>query len=366
MKGSTALSSAFADSSPLAAYGWDEDLENEFTSHRAAGLVPARVAAVDRGLCDAVTEDGPVRASVPRAASPGDPVPCTGDWAALRPGGPDGRPVVAALLPRRTAITRASAGRDSRGQVLAANVDTVAVAVSLAARPAPGRIERLVALAWESGARPVVVLTKADQVADTAAAEADAAAAAPGVPVVACSAATGDGVEAVRAVLAGTVVLVGPSGAGKSTLGNALLGADSLVTGAVREADGKGRHTTVRRELLPLPGGGVLIDTPGLRGVGLVDASAGLERTFADVEELAAGCRFADCAHETEPGCAVLAAVEDGTLPQRRLDSYRRLLRENAWAASRSDARLRAEHENRWKTIKKEQRRMYRERGRDR
>lgn len=256
MKGSTALSSAFADSSPLAAYGWDEDLENEFTSHRAAGLVPARVAAVDRGLCDAVTEDGPVRASVPRAASPGDPVPCTGDWAALRLDGPDGRPVVAALLPRRTAITRASAGRDSRGQVLAANVDTVAVAVSLAARPAPGRIERLVALAWESGAQPVVVLTKADQVADTAAAEADAAAAAPGVPVVACSAATGDGVEAVRAVLSGTVVLVGPSGAGKSTLGNALLGADALVTGAVREADGKGRHTTVRRELLPLPCGG--------------------------------------------------------------------------------------------------------------
>lgn len=122
----------------------------------------------------------------------------------------------------------------------------------------------------------------------------------------------------------------------------------------------------MRRELLPLPGGGVLIDTPGLRGVGLVEASAGLERTFADVEELAAGCRFADCAHETEPGCAVLAAVEDGTLPQRRLDSYRRLLRENAWAASRTDARLRAEHENRWKTIKKEQRRMYRERGRDR
>ncbi|GAA1863564.1 ribosome small subunit-dependent GTPase A [Actinomadura bangladeshensis] len=360
------MSSAFADPSPLAAYGWDEVLEEQFTSHRAAGLVPARVAAVDRGLCDVVTEDGPARAST-GAASP-DPLaaPCTGDWAALRPDGPDGRPAVAALLPRRTAIVRASASRDSRGQVLAANVDTVAIVVPPAARPAPGRIERLVALAWESGARPVVVLTKADRSPAIAAAEAGAAAAAPGVEVVACSAVTGDGVDAVRAVLSGTVVLVGPSGAGKSTLGNALLGAQVLATGAVRDSDGKGRHTTVRRELLPLPGGGVLIDTPGLRAVGLVEASEGLERAFADIAELSAGCRFGDCAHVSEPGCAVLAAVEDGTLPARRLDGYRRLLRESEWAASRTDARLRAEREDRWKSIRKAQRRMYRERGRDR
>jgi ribosome small subunit-dependent GTPase A len=134
----------------------------------------------------------------------------------------------------------------------------------------------------------------------------------------------------------------------------------------VRESDGKGRHTTVRRELLPLPGGGVLIDTPGLRGVGLFEASEGLERAFADVEALAAGCRFADCAHDTEPGCAVRAAIEDGTLPRRRLDSYRKLLRENAWAASRTDERLRAERENQRKSISRWQRQLYRERGRGR
>ncbi|MGI5201155.1 ribosome small subunit-dependent GTPase A [Spirillospora sp. CA-108201] len=373
------MSSSFTGSSPLAAYGWDDALEHEFTSHRAAGLIPARVAAVDRGLCDVVTEHGPSRASAgaalsflpassPPAGPGGDPVaaPCTGDWAALRAGGPDGRPAVAALLPRRTAIVRASAARDSRGQVLAANVDAVAVAVSLAAPLDLGRVERLLALAWESGARPVVVLTKADRVADAAGRCAEVAAAAPGVDVVACSAATGEGVDAVRAVLPGTVVLVGPSGAGKSTLGNALLGAEELATGAVREADGKGRHTTVRRELLPLPGGGVLIDTPGLRGVGLFEASRGLERAFADVEELAARCRFGDCAHRSEPGCAVLAAVEDGELPRRRLDSYRKLLRENAWAASRTDRRLRAEREDRTKAISRWQRQMYRERGRDR
>ncbi|MFV2172993.1 ribosome small subunit-dependent GTPase A [Actinomadura sp. LOL_016] len=360
--------SHFSDGSLLAAYGWDETLEDEFSVHSTAGLTPARVVAVHRGLCEVVTADGPARAVTPRADR-SDPVeaPCTGDWAALRPD-PNGRPVLAALLPRRTAIVRAGASRDSRGQVLAANVDTVAIAVSLAARPAPARLERLLALAFESGARPVVVLTKADQVApaDAAAAEAEAAGSAPGVDVVSCSALAGDGVDVVRAVLSGTVVLLGPSGAGKSTLGNALLGDAVLATGAVRDADGKGRHTTVRRELVPLPGGGVLIDTPGLRGVGLQDAGEGLRRTFADVEELAARCRFGDCAHDTEPGCAVLAAVEDGSLPRRRLDGYRKLLRESAWAAARSDARLRAEREGHRKAIAKWQRQMYRERGRDR
>ncbi|MBO2457035.1 ribosome small subunit-dependent GTPase A [Actinomadura sp. LCR2-06] len=350
--------------SPLSCYGWDETLEQVFLPHRAAGLVPARVAAVDRGLCDVVTESGPGRASAGPLAAPADPAaaPCTGDWAALRPDGPDGRPVLAALLPRRTAIVRSSAARDSRGQVLAANVDTVAIAVP-APDPDLGRLERLLALAWESGARPVVVLTKADRAASPADTEAEVASAAPGVDVVACSAATGAGVDVVAAVLSGTVVLVGPSGAGKSTLGNALLGGEVLATGAVRESDGKGRHTTVRRELLPLPGGGVLIDTPGLRGVGLFDAADGLRRAFADVEDLAEGCRFGDCAHMSEPGCAVLAAVADGSLPQRRLDSYRKLLRENAWIASRSDARLRAEERDKWKAVSRWQRRMYKERG---
>lgn len=387
----------FSDGSPLSAYGWDETVEDDFSVHLAAGLTPARVAAVHRGLCEVVTADGPVLAVMPRTDRP-DPVaaPCTGDWAALRPAsgpvpgtpgtgtdaapdasfvpkadgpaGTGGRPVLAALLPRRTAIVRAGASRDSHGQVLAANVDTVAIAVSLAARPSPGRLERLLALAFESGARPVVVLTKADQAdpADVAAAEAEAAAAAPGVDVVSCSALAGDGVDVVRAVLSGTVVLLGPSGAGKSTLGNALLGGEVLATGAVRDGDGKGRHTTVRRELLPLPGGGVLIDTPGLRGVGLLDAEEGLRRTFADVEELAGRCRFGDCAHGTEPGCAVLAAVEDGSLSRRRLDGYRKLMRENAWAAARSDARLRAEREGRRKALSRWQRQMYKERGRDR
>ncbi|MGH3392100.1 MAG: ribosome small subunit-dependent GTPase A [Actinomadura sp.] len=352
-------------SQALSAYGWDEDLEHAFTPYRETGLIPARIATVDRGLCDAITGDGPVRADTTDVASP-DPMqgPCTGDWAAVRPGRP---PAVAALLPRRTAIVRASVSRDSHGQVLAANVDTVAITIALTARFAPGRIERFTALAWESGARPVIVLTKADLLPDPAEAAsltARAAQAAPGVDVAACSATTGDGIGEAAALLTGTVVLIGPSGAGKSTLGNALLGDDLLATGAVRAADGRGRHTTVRRELLPLPGGGVLIDTPGLRGIGLFDASEGLRQTFADIEELAAGCRFADCAHQSEPGCAVLAALADGTLPQRRMDSYRKLLRENEWAASREDARLRAERGRRNREISRSVRQSYKIKGR--
>ncbi|WP_326599409.1 ribosome small subunit-dependent GTPase A [Streptomyces sp. NBC_01803] len=353
-------SSSSPSPSPLSVYGWDDALEAAFADHRATGLVPARIAGVDRGLCDAVTDDGPLRAATAGHA------PCTGDWAALDPGTEQREPRLAALLPRRTAIVRSSAARDSHGQVLAANVDTVVIAVSLAVPLDAGRLERLLALGWESGARPVVVLTKTDRAADPAEAVDEAAAAAPGVDTVATSAVTGEGMAELAALLTGTVVLLGASGAGKSTLGNALLGGDVLATGEVRAQDGKGRHTTVRRELLPLPGGGVLIDTPGLRGVGLHDAAEGLEQVFAEIEELAADCRFADCAHESEPGCAVRAAIEAGELPERRLASYRKLLRENAWAASRTDARLRAERTERWKAIHRHQRATYRFRERQR
>ncbi|MQY08825.1 ribosome small subunit-dependent GTPase A [Actinomadura macrotermitis] len=357
------MSSAFPQA--LVPFGWDDDLETAFAPHYAAGLIPARVAGVDRVRCDVITEDGPLRADSTPVLSHEDPSlsPCTGDWAALRPGA---QPALAALLPRRTAIVRSSAARTSHGQVLAANVDTVAIAVSLETEVDLGRIERMLALAWESGARPVVVLTKSDHSPDPAADAARVAEAAPGAEIIAVSAATGDGVDVAAAVLTGTVVLIGPSGAGKSTLGNALLGGDVLATGAVRAGDGKGRHTTVRRELLPLPGGGVLIDTPGLRGVGLFDAAEGIQQAFAEIEELAQGCRFGDCAHDTEPGCAVQAAIEDGTLPPRRLASYRKLVRENEWIASRSDARLAAERLSKWKTIHKAQRQRYKLQGKGR
>lgn len=328
-------------------YGWDDAYEHAFAPHHAAGLIPARVVRAERGLCEAVTDMGTVRAEIPGAAQQGDPLaaPCTGDWAALRPATTGHAAVLHAVPERRTALVRSTASRTSHGQILAANVDTVVVTVSLAAPLKHGRTERMLALAWESGAQPIVVLTKADAGADVASAQAEVSAVAPGVDVLVTSAVTGQGMDILTAVLTGTVVLLGPSGAGKSTLGNQLLGGDLLATGAVRAADGKGRHTTAWRELLPLPGGGVLLDTPGLRSIGLHDAQDGLEQTFADIQRLAQDCRFTDCAHVSEPGCAVLAAVEAGTVPARRLDSYHRLLRENAYAASRTDARLQAGRE---------------------
>ncbi|GAB2836925.1 ribosome small subunit-dependent GTPase A [Actinocorallia aurea] len=332
----------------LADYGWDTERERSFTPSRAGGLVPGRVVRAERGRCDVVAETGPVQAVVPPGAAD-RLTPCTGDWVALRPA--TAAASVVRILRRRTSVVRATSSRASRGQVLAANVDTVVVAVSLADPVRPGRIERMLALAWESGATPVVVLTKADRCADARRTAAEVAEVAPGAEVLVTSAATGEGMDVLAAILTGTVVLLGPSGAGKSSLGNRLLGEDRLATGAVRDGDGKGRHTTAWRELLPLPDGGVLLDTPGLRGVGLHDAGEGLDRTFAEITGLAEDCRFGDCAHATEPGCAVLAAVEDGRLTRRRLDSYHRLQRENAYTASRADARLRAEQERPKKEI---------------
>ncbi|SCK43579.1 ribosome biogenesis GTPase [Streptomyces sp. WMMB 714] len=344
---------------PLTRYGWDSDVADAFAPYDGQGLVPARVVRVDRGRCDAVTAEDTVRADTAPVAT-GDPTRtiCTGDWAVLRPGSASGLAEVRALLPRRTAFLRSTATNRSEGQVLAANVDHALIAVSLAAELDLARVERFTALAWTSGAQPLVVLTKADLVEDPATLAqltADAEQSAPGVTVLSVSAATGDGLDVLAAVVAGgTCVLLGQSGAGKSTLANALLGEEVQDVRATRDSDGKGRHTTTTRDLLPLPearGGGVLIDTPGLRGVGLWDAHEGVGRAFAEIEALAEECRFHDCRHDSEPDCAVLAAVEDGTLPHRRLESYRKLLRENTRLAARTDARLRAEEKQRFKQM---------------
>ncbi|QYC43532.1 Putative ribosome biogenesis GTPase RsgA [Nonomuraea coxensis DSM 45129] len=362
--------------SDLSLLGW--------TGSRAAELpddtVPARVARVDRGAAEVIAADGQhhVRYSAPvRRASAADPValPCVGDWVALRLL-PEGRYELDAVLPRSTAFVRGGVSRDSvgglsgdgQGQVLAANVDVVFVAEpSMHSTDFAdlGRIERLVALAWESGGTPVVLVTKSDLFDDGLDdLLADVRTAAPGVDVHAVSSLRGEGVELVGSYLGGsrTAVILGPSGAGKSTLVNALAGADVMETQQVRAADGRGRHTTVHRELIPLRGGGIVIDTPGIRRIGLYDMNQGVDLVFSDIEELAERCRFGDCGHDGEPGCAVRAAVESGELPERRLESWRKLQREAAWMASRTDARLRKEQQNKWKIITKEMRRSGRNR----
>ncbi|MDH2424210.1 ribosome small subunit-dependent GTPase A (plasmid) [Sphaerisporangium sp. TRM90804] len=354
----------------LSTLGWNESLSADLPG----GAVPARVARVDRGAADVLTADGHHHVTYGarlRRAAAGDPValPCVGDWAALRLL-PEGRWELDSVLPRRTAFVRGGVSRDSRGglsgdsqgQVLAANIDVVFVA-----EPAMhggdfadlGRVERLLALAWESGALPVVLVTKADLIGEHLAGLLDdVARAAPGVDVHGVCAMTGEGVDLARAHLAGsrTAVVLGASGAGKSTLVNALAGAEVMETQQVRAVDGRGRHTTVHRELVPLAGGGLIIDTPGIRRVGMYDMSQGVDLVFADIEELAGRCRFGDCAHESEPGCAVLAAMESGELPERRLASWRKLQREAAWMAGRTDARLRAEQARKWKIIHKSMR----------
>lgn len=353
MKGSPLNSSISADVfSALAPYGWDEAWADAFARHDAEGLLPGRVIRVDRGQCDVVTADGVVRADT-AFVTPHDPlrVVCTGDWVALEP---DGNPrYVRAYLPRRTAFVRSTSSKRSEGQILAANVDHAIVAVSLAVELDLGRVERFLALAWESGAQPLVVLTKADLVPDPVTLShlvQDVETSAPGVTVLTVSSLHGEGLDVLSAIVGGgTSVLLGQSGAGKSTLANALLGEDVMDVRATRDVDGKGRHTTTTRNLLLLPAGGALIDTPGLRGVGLWDAETGVGQTFSEIEEFAAECRFHDCSHEAEPGCAVLEAVESGELPQRRLDSYRKLLRENQRIVAKTDARLRAEIRKEWK-----------------
>ncbi len=333
--------------------GWDDSWHELSLACDAIGE-PGRVVRVDRGVCTVIAESGPVRASfgssvLDAAAADSTAAPCTGDWCVVHTW-PDGPMTIEAVLPRRTSVVRADPSGNSRGQVLVANVDVLAIVVALHPEPNLSRIERLLALAWESRARPVIVLTKADLVADAAMLAEDVAADAPGVDVVICSTVTGEGLTEFRELVGpnGTIGLLGASGHGKSSLTNALVGADVLTIREIR-ADGKGRHTSVRRELIPLPGGGAVIDTPGLREVGLQDAEAGLAATFPDIGALADQCRFNDCSHTQEPGCAVLAAIEDGQLSRRRLDSWFALRREAAWMATRTDARLRAEQVKKWK-----------------
>ncbi|MGH3384529.1 MAG: ribosome small subunit-dependent GTPase A [Nocardioidaceae bacterium] len=311
-------------------------------------LPPARVQRVDRGLVTVLTEDGPLRVSLgadllDQMAKDSTAGPCTGDWCLLRPW-PDGPVTLESVLPRGPSIRRAEVGGSSREQVLAANVDVAAVVVGLIPEPVIGKLERMLALAWNSGAQPAMVLTKADLVPDAEQIAEDVRSAADGVPVIVVSSVTGQGIAQVRALAGadGTVALLGSSGSGKSSLVNALVGTEVLGTQRIR-ADGRGRHTSVRRELVLLPGGGAVIDTPGLRGVGLIDAEEGLASTFGDVEALVSQCRFRDCTHTSEPGCAVRAAVDDGTLPVRRLESWHKLREEMRVMAARQDARTRAE-----------------------
>ena len=334
----------------LAAWGWDDGWAAERTRSDGADLWPARVIAQHRGQWMLAGEAVETAASLTgrfRHEAPDGDIPAVGDWVLCVNSPHDGVARIDAVLPRRSAFRRRAAGSRPGAQVVAANVDTVFIATSLNGDLNPRRLERYVVMGRESGAEPVVLLTKADLAGDLVAEPAASAGSLEAelrVAVVALSARTGAGLEAVAGWFAPgrTLALVGSSGVGKSTLLNRLAGEELMVTREVREDDGRGRHTTTHRAIFRLAGGALMLDTPGMRELGVWDADEGVDETFAEIVELASRCRFADCSHRLEPGCAARAAVESGRLDERRLKSYRRLAHELAEQPATPQRRERA------------------------
>jgi ribosome biogenesis GTPase len=338
-----------------AALGWDDGFAAHFAPHAAEGLSPGRVTVEHQHLYEVASEHGALLAEVAgrlrhRATSKSD-YPVAGDWVALSPRPDEGRATIHAVLPRRGHFARKVKGEAADAQLLAANVDVVFLMMGLDRDFNPRRLERYLALAGESGARPVVLLTKPDLCADSDARRLEIETLAAGVPVYVVAPKHGLGLEALVPHLGRgrTLALLGSSGVGKSTLVNRLLGEERLATREVRLSDQRGRHTTTRRELLSLPGGALVIDTPGMRELQLWDAN--LETSFDDLAQLVGGCRFSDCRHDSEPGCAVREAVEAGRLPAGRLESYRKLEGELESLAARRDLRAQAEQKRRWRSI---------------
>jgi ribosome biogenesis GTPase len=344
-------------------YGWNPFFSQAFDgleSSRAGAVEPARIVLVAGALFELATGPGEVRASLAGRLRHQGTVPGVGDWVAVD--AKAGR--IEEVLPRRTKLSRKGAGKRTEEQIVAANVDVVFAVMGLDSDFNPRRLERFLATVWESGAKPSVLLTKLDLCAEVEARRREVEEVALGVEVLALSSLDGRGLDEVRRRLRPreTSVLVGSSGVGKSTLINRLLGSEVQSTAPVREWDDRGRHTTSHRELFVLPGGALLIDNPGVREVGLWGGEESLERTFEDVLSLAMNCRFRDCAHDGEPGCAVLEGVRSGTLPEERLSSYRALEKELHYLRARQDQSVRSEEKRKWRAIHREMRRSGRHR----
>ena len=348
----------------LGELGWDTGFSTAFDALGEPGLIPARVGIEHNHFYRVLTAGGELVAQAAgrlrhRAAGQ-DELPAVGDWVAVTVGAHDGKATIRAVLPRRSSFSRKAAGDPTARQVVAANIDVVLVVAGLDGDFSPRRMERYLVAAADSGAQPVVVLNKADLEEHVGLRIAEVREAAPDVPVHPTCCTTGRGIDALRRYLAPgrTVALLGSSGVGKSTIINGLLGEARQKTQAVRAADSRGRHTTIHRELIAAPGGGIIIDTPGMRELQLWDSDRALEDAFAEIDALAPDCRFRDCRHRQEPGCAVRAAVRAGTLPAIRLTHYLRLEDERAHLVRRRDELARLEDKKRTRVVHRAPRKL--------